>query len=371
MIGRQADVREIGLALENGTSLVVAGPRRTGKTSVCDAALLRARADGFYVAAVDLFKLADAAEFAEVLASAVLSNRPAAHKLVARARKVGRSALDAAQGAAALKLRDQLGDGVEIALTPGFAARDPAKALVSALELPQRVAQADGKRIIVFFDEFQEVANARHPFGHPDQVTKQMRAVFQRSSEVSYLFAGSLEHVMRDLFGPQSRALSGFGSFHDLRPITDEDWAAGLRERFEGDGCTVDEDALSSLIEFGELHPRVTMLIAQKAHFLTVLLDQRHVSMDIVTQAYDLAYTGDRALLDQLIDTIRSTHRQSLTVARRIAHGGKLTGGAHAGDIDRARTKLQDAGIIERIGHGQYRIANPLLRRHLIESEPI
>jgi uncharacterized protein len=251
MIGRAEDVRQVAAALENGTSLVMAGPRRTGKTSVCDAALTRVRARGVYVAAVDLFALADDAEFAEALAGAVLRNRPALRKLLPKVRRFGRQALTVAQGAVVMQLKGQLGDAVELALTPGFAARNPQRALAEALELPQRVALADGRRCVVFFDEFQEVAGERRPYGDPDGLTKRMRAIFQRSTQVSCLFAGSLEHVMRDLFAPQDRALSGFGSFYLLRPIVPEEWRKGLGERFAADGCAISQDALGRIVELG------------------------------------------------------------------------------------------------------------------------
>ena len=48
-------------------------------------------------------------------------------------------------------------------------------------------------------ERYQEVAAERKPYGDPDALTKRMRAIFQRGSNVSYLFAGSIEHVMRDL----------------------------------------------------------------------------------------------------------------------------------------------------------------------------
>jgi hypothetical protein len=38
---------------------------------------------------------------------------------------------------------------------------------------------------------------------------------------------------MRDLFANQHRALYQFGGFRELSPITDEEWHAGLGERFE------------------------------------------------------------------------------------------------------------------------------------------
>ncbi len=371
MIGRAADVKQVASALENGTNLVLAGPRRTGKTSVCDAALTRANARGCYVASVDLFAIVDDAELAEALAGAVLSNRPAVRKLLTKARHLGRQALTTTQSALVMKMRSQLGDAVELAITPGLAARDPQRSLTDALELPQRVALADGKRCVVFIDEFQEIASSRRPYGDPDALTKRMRAIFQRSTQVSYLFAGSIEHVMRDLFAPQDRAFSGFGGFYTLRPIAEEDWRDGLRERFQADGCEIADDALGRIVALGGLHPRVTMLIAQQTHFLSVLLGRLEIDLTLVEQGYDSAYQRDSALLDQLLEQIRSSHRQALRIARRIATGTTLTSGMHRGDADRALKKLTEAGLIERAGRGDYRIANPLLRRRLAEWQGI
>ncbi|HEV2875380.1 MAG TPA: hypothetical protein VGW14_09550, partial [Thermoleophilaceae bacterium] len=76
-----------------------------------------------------------------------------------------------------IRMIGELGEGVELALTPGLAASDPERALDLALELPERVATADGRRLILFFDEIQEVASARRPYGDPDAVTNRMRAV--------------------------------------------------------------------------------------------------------------------------------------------------------------------------------------------------
>src|SRR5436305_8721316 len=58
MIGREADVRELVTALESGANLIVAGPRRTGKTSVCDAAVGRLAKRGFYDVSIDPFRVA-------------------------------------------------------------------------------------------------------------------------------------------------------------------------------------------------------------------------------------------------------------------------------------------------------------------------
>ena len=371
LIGRREDVGELAARLEAGTHLIVAGPRRTGKTSVCEAALGRLARRGAYTARVDLFRASDAAELAEAVATAVIANRSAVHRAVRRARSAGRAALSAAQGQAIVKLVGELGEGVEIALTPGLAARDPERALDLALELPEQVARADGRRLILFFDEFQELASARKPYGDPDAVTNRMRAIFQRSTAVSYLFAGSIEHVMRDLFAPSRRAFSGFGSFYALRPIADEEWHAGLADRFAADGCTVGEGALARIVELGGGHPRATMRIAQQAHLVSLELDTHEIGLDLVELGFRRALEGDRPTMEQVVERIRLLHKHGLLIARTVAAGDPLPRRIQPGVRDRVLKLLRDAGILEHEAHGRWRVIDPLLRHYLASLDPL
>jgi hypothetical protein len=371
MIGRRDDVGEIAMSLLGATNVILAGPRRTGKTSVCQAALNRARRRGCYTVALDLFRIADTAELAEALALAVIANRSATHRIVRRARELGRAALGATQAAAVLKLQSQLGEAVEIAVTPGWAAQDPRRALDLALELPERVAVADGKRLILFFDEFQELAGDRRPYGDPDQLTKRMRAVFQRSTSVSYLFAGSLEHTMRDLFAPNRRAFSGFGSFHALRPIALADWLAGIAERFKADGCSTERTALERIVELGGGHPRATMRIAQKTHLVSVELDRTDIDLDLVALGYEAALRGDLPTLEQSVEEIRRLHKNALQVARAVADDRPAPRRLTPSIRDRVLNLLLRAGIVEHVARGEWRIVNPLLREYLRRMDPL
>jgi hypothetical protein len=371
LIGRREDVGEVAARLDAGTHLIVAGPRRTGKTSVCEAALGRLARRGAYTARVDLFRVSDAAELAEAVATAVIANRSAVHRAVRRARSAGRAALSAAQGQAIVKMVGELGEGVEIALTPGLAARDPERALDLALELPEQVARADGRQLILFFDEFQELASARRPYGDPDAVTNRMRAIFQRSTSVSYLFAGSIEHVMRDLFAPTRRAFSGFGSFYSLRPIAAEEWHAGLADRFAADKCTVGEGALARIVELGGGHPRATMRIAQQAHLVSLELDTRDIGLDLVELGFQRALEGDRPTMEQVVERIRLLHKNALLIARTVAAGDPLPRRIQPGVRDRVLKLLRDAGILEHEAHGRWRVIDPLLRHYLASLDPL
>lgn len=371
MIGRETDVREIATALGAGSNLMVAGPRRSGKTSVCDAALVRLGRRGFYTISVDLFRIASAPELAEALVAATIANRSALRRVIHQTRRAGRLVADALQTSAVVKSKAQLGEEIEIAFTPGLAARDPERYLDYALALPGRIAEADGVQAVVFFDEFQEVGSPNEPFGDSDRLTKRMRAIFQRTTSVSYLFAGSLEHLMRDLFTPADRALHQFGGFHDLRPIDYEAWVAGLGERFAADGCEVGPDALARIIEYGEGQPRSTMLIAQKSHLTTVELETRLVDLNVVEQGLLAAMAADRVVHEQILERIRRAHKLGLVIAERIAREQPVYRGLARGAVRRALEALRDAGIIETHGRGEWRLSNPLLRRYIQAITPL
>lgn len=370
MIGREADVREITASLMAGSSVVIAGPRRTGKTSVCEAAVGRLKGRGLYAIAIDLFRIPTAAELAEALVAAAVSNRSVLRRALHKARRAGRMVADVAETSAVIKSKTELGEELEIAFRPGLAARDPSRYLDYALELPGRIAAADRKQMVVFFDEFQEIAASTKPYGDPDRLTKRMRAIFQRAPDVSYLFAGSLEHLMRDLFVPSHRGLHQFGSFHELRPIDEEAWGEGLGRRFAADDCTIEEKALERLIEYGELHPRTTMLIAQKSHLVSVELETRSIDLGLVEQGLLAALSGDRFSHEQTVERIRQLHRLGLLVAVRIARGEPAYRQLPRGAVRRALENLRDAAIIESRGRGEWRFTNPLFRRYLLALEP-
>jgi uncharacterized protein len=370
MIGRSTDVREIATGLAAGSNLIVAGPRRSGKTSVCDAALVRLGRRGFYTISVDLFRIATAAELAEALVVATIANRSALRRVLHQTRRAGRLIADALQTSAMLKSKAQLGEEIEIAFQPGLASRDPDRYLDYALALPGRIADADGVQAVLFLDEFQEVGSPNEPYGDSDRLTKRMRAIFQRTANVSYLFAGSLEHLMRDLFTPTERALHQFGGFHDLRPIDDDAWQAGIGERFAADDCEAAPDAIQRIIEYGEGQPRSTMLIAQKCHLTTLELDTRTVDLAVVEQGLLTAMAADRVAHEQILERIRRAHKLGLVIAERIASGQPVYRGLSRGAVRRALDTLRDAGIIESHGRGEWRLSNPLLRRYIQAVAP-
>jgi hypothetical protein len=342
LIGRVSDVRDLASRLEDGTHMVMAGPRRTGKSTVGLAALERVRSPKVYTAYVDLWDHENLVSLTQALAQSTIANRGPVAKALRRAR-----------------------ESVELAWGAQPAGRAPVANLAATIALAQRIAERDDKRIVLFLDEFQDIAAPPHRFGDPDVLTKQVRSQLQRSPLVSVLFAGSVEHLMRDLFGPARRALSQFGNFHELTPISAGEWEVGIAARYRELEVQASEGAISEIITLGEGHPRSTMLIARET--LTVTLargKERKVELGDVRGGYELAMQADRLRHEEIVERLRST-AHAYPVALRVARGQRPYSGGPSAGVRRALTMMERAGIVERQGRGDWLIPEPLLRRYL------
>lgn len=82
-----------------------------------------------------------------------------------------------------MRARQDLGQDVEIALSLSGAPAPPAQRMRSDLQLLERVASADDRRMVVFLDEFQDVAGGR--FGAPDIEATSLNRLRSRRWSVS------------------------------------------------------------------------------------------------------------------------------------------------------------------------------------------
>lgn len=370
MIGRETDVEELVTQLESGVHRIVAAPRRTGKSSVCQAVVAALRDRGFYTVSVSLFRLTDGPMLARGLAAETLANRDGLHKLVQRARGTAGFILRGAGLALMLRVKSELGDAVEMAFDPTVISKlDVQEAIDSAFRLPQAIAERDERRLILFIDEMQELAGRRTPYGEPDALLGRIREILHESPRVSCLFAGSIEHLMRDIFTSTRRPMAGFGGFHELRPIDEQQWRIGLVDRFEKDGCTIDDDALNRIIHAGEEHPRSTMLIAQQTHVGAVEEGTHAIDLVLAERGFRSTMLAEQTRHVDLVDRIRALGATALLVSRRLAASeAPYRAGVEAKSIKRALDALALAGVVSRRGLGDWYISDPLLARYIRDS---
>jgi len=364
LIGRQSDLEELTSQLADGLHRIVAAPRRTGKSTACEATIAALRRRRFYAVSVSLFKDTNAATLAETLAQETLANRSALKRLVERVRRLPSRALAGRSLTTVLRVKSELGEAAEIALEPTRKRQDPLRELSLALELPQRIAERDDRQLILFIDELQQLTSGA--YGDPDQVTQRFREALHDSPRVTCLFAGSVEHLMREMFSNERRALYQFGGFHDLSPISEEEWRHGLRERFEADDCAIDEEALELIVAAGEGHPRSTMLVAQQAHHASVEEGTHHIDGTLAERGQRGALAADAGRHADLMDRIRAMGNTPVEVSVRLAHQRSPYENLEKKSANRALNALADASIVIRpAGRGSWALADPLFAAYV------
>lgn len=373
LIGRADDVEEIAVQLELGANVVVAAPRRTGKTTVCDAAIENLAEKGCYTVSVDLFAVDGIDQFAEVLIEECVKNRPLLRKALFAAKKTGKSFYESISLTVGAKIAGGGMDDLDFSVLPRLK-KDPVAYLDYALSLPEKIATADGKRLVLFIDEFQDVERigSNHERGWADPLKRKMRAAFQRSTNVSFLFAGSLEHMMTTLFGETDEAFYNFGTFHELGPILPAEWREGLGLRFAAAELDVDDDALDLLINRGEEHPRTIMLISQQAYIAARLARVDRVTRALAEAAYQQAVRAEMPKHQAWVERIQrlstpAVNRLTLRSIVAIANNDRPYAAGGPSEVKRAVDALRDAGFIERRTgrHHGHRIVDPLFGAYL------
>jgi len=373
LIGRGQDIADIAAKMQVGSNSVLSAPRRTGKTTVCDAAVAAVADNGdTYTVCLDLFAIDGIAQLAEALVTETMRNRAALRKVLAAAKQTGRSLYD---GLSLTITPKMLGtpelEGVDVSVLPRLA-NDPLAQLDYALALAQRVAAADNKRLVLYIDEFQDVQRIgdNHKNGWSVELKRKMRAAFQRSPDVSFLFAGSLEHMMRHMFGSSDEPFFQFGTFHALHPITPDEWRQGLTAKLESDRTSIDAMALDLIVERGVGHPRSTMLVAQHAHLNAILAETRCITLELAALAYESCLAAEQPKHEAMLDRVRNigkpaTSRSARNAIEAVAAGRKPYSGARTPtEIARGLNALQDAGLVEH--HEQsWSVTDPLFGEYL------
>jgi hypothetical protein len=238
------------------------------------------------------------------------------------------------------------------------------RALLELLELPRQLFGKTGERVLVCFDEFQEVLSPRNP------IDGAIRSVIeQHYDEASYLFAGSQPGMMRALFEDRERPFYGQARAVPLAPLASEDLAEYIGARFERSARDAG-DALRPLLDLVRGHPQRAMLLA---HFLwaatdrgqradeSTFSDALEAAEQELTEAFDRAWRG----MDD---------GERRTLAAVVASGGRPTRSEALEVVEAPRTTVVEALVrLRDNGHltdadGSWHFVDPLFARWIAQG---
>lgn len=350
VVDREEFIGQVVDRLLTRNSVVLAAPRRLGKTSVAHEVLRRVRDEhDAYTVDLDLSEVSSLREMADRLAAACLDNAPAL-----RALGVAKEGL-----ARLLRMPEVRTKFAEYEVSLGLnapAAKQPVDLLLdAALRLPEQMAKRDGRPFIVLLDEFQAATGVGGP-----ELLSRMRAVMQQQEHTSYLFLGSQASLMAQLFGAGNQPFFRFATWLDLPPVPKGAWQSFIRGRLAGRGIHIEDAALEAMLDYTGAHPSDTMEVAQEAY----LLGKRRRVIDGHLAVAVCASVQERLSLmfDMQVELFGLRARPLLG---RIANGLPVFEGERSRDaVQRTLTSLVRAGVLAHVGHGRYDITEPMLWRH-------
>ena len=140
---------------------------------------------------------------------------------------------------------------VDIAIQPSSA---DFPMLEDVLNLIDKLS-SEKKRVIVVMDEFQEISRLDL------NLTRQLRSVMQHHQHVNYVFLGSQESMIREIFDKKKSPFYHFGFLLSLSKINRSDFRnyleSGFRVQRKNSGPLVDE-----ILDFTKCHPYYTQRLS-------------------------------------------------------------------------------------------------------------
>jgi hypothetical protein len=351
VVGRSAAIADLAFKLRSGQNVLMAGPRRTGKSSVAAKVAEELQEAGLMTIHLDFLKLTTLDSFAGAYFEACVSKRTAAVGLWSRLK------VEKNKAKAEANLVFRLGPFLEAGLKL-TSSTTPEEMLTLAMELPAMVAREQNKDLVVVFDEFQDSTKLHREF-----VRVARPYVTATDDRVSYLFLGSQSTLLHQVFNKQSEPLFRAALSVDLPAISDEEWIDYLRAKFEEVAISVDRRLLAQLVRRAGGHPQDTMTVAFCLYQL-LYQEQRETARETdVARALSEALGLMAAAFEQLWLDFNSERGNRIVIAR-LARGVPLYAGVTNSEraaIDRAMKRLLADGYIQKLSRGSYRLTEPLL----------
>ncbi len=294
---RTKEAQDLRRSVENAEKLFVYSERRLGKTSLIRKVLAELPEEQYLTIYIDLwptdgetsFVLACAKAFSEAMNSSV-------DKLLHTAKTFFSRLVPAVT----------TNDEGRPVVTFGFDQKRPDVPLLEeVLAMPAKVGQKEGKRVVVVFDEFQQILEYES-----DVVERLLRSSIQHQTDVAYIFCGSRKHLIRKMFMDSQRPMYRSGAHYPLGLIDESHWQKFIAEKFVITGKRISTETISSLCALTEGHPFYTQHLC---HPLWELCEEgEEVSSEMISQATKLLLDRESYAFMNLWDSLSRNSRRLL-----------------------------------------------------------
>jgi hypothetical protein len=238
---REKETARLVSNFKNRVNTILISPRRWGKSSLVKKAGDLSESDDLKVIYIDAFSLRDTEEFYTALATEVIKRTSGTMESWAGFVK---------RFLTRLTPKISFGADPVNSFELSFEMDSIEKNYAEILDLPEKIAQDKGIRLIICIDEFQDTAS----FSESSLFHKRLRSAWQNHQHVTYCIYGSKQHMMSSLFEKQSMPFYKFGENIHLAKISLSDWILFITQQFEKTGKTISDELAQKIASTVKCH---------------------------------------------------------------------------------------------------------------------
>jgi AAA+ ATPase superfamily predicted ATPase len=356
---RHEELGSLEADILNGQNVAIIAPRRFGKSSLVKRAAQDLLAKDVLFVEVDLMKTPTKEKLAAKLAKSI-------HEDVAT---VVFKAKERLRVFSTLRVVPVItvnpDDGSpSFSFSASHSEEDIDATLERLFELPAQLAAEQRKKVVVFFDEFQEITDI------DPRLPAQMRAIFQEQPDVPHIYSGSKRHMMQRLFNNKNEPFYRSARIMELGPIPEPLFKEFIRERFEQTDRVVGDDVLDRLVATTRGHPYGTQELAYALweevpegftasptdldNALHAVLRSENAHFTVL---WEKASRAQRLVLQALAEEPGRLHASSYRQRHQLP--GTST-------VQRATQSLIADELVSKTNDGGYELAEPFLREWLL-----
>lgn len=244
-------------------------------------------------------------------------------------------------------------DAVDVSFQPSL---DTTAILEDAFALLEKVSSPT-KRIITVFDEFQEI------MGIEKGLDKRLRAIMQEQRNINYIFLGSQESMMTQIFERKKSPFYHFGMLMHLDKIPYDDFMQYITQRLPLKYDTQAKDIAKDILNTTLCHPYFTQQLASQVWEILTYSD---VKEDIVKEAVEQLTIIHDLDFERLWMNFNKTDKYILL---NLAHKKQpsSTRSLPTSTIYSSVKRLMQMGYI--IKTNEYEIEDPFFRNWLIKKQ--
>lgn len=170
---------------------------------------------------------------------------------------------------------------------------DPAEQIFDSLKSLSRLAVDKKKKVILFIDEFQDIASAENS----KSIQGAIRHIGQETENIIFVFSGSNRHLLLELFDDNSKPLYMLCDKILLDRMSSADYEPYIQEAAQAKWkVPISEMMLEKILVLTELHPFYVNLLCNE-----IWKNNKMPKAEIVHQAWAACYeTEERRLISEL-----------------------------------------------------------------------